>query len=76
VSSQDDARIEGPQPKRGFILRFLYRVYTTYLGVTPPRPEQERIAAATLIGSVVVGLVAIVVLVFFLWQTMMRMGGQ
>jgi hypothetical protein len=63
------------QPKRGFLLRLLYRVYTTYLGVTPPKPEQERIAAVALIGGVVLGIIAIVVAVLLLWQTMMRMGG-
>jgi hypothetical protein len=62
------------QPKRGLLLRVLYRVYTNYLGVTPPTPAQERVAAVVLIGGVVVGLIAIVVLVFFLWQTMMQMG--
>ncbi len=65
-----------PQPKRGFLLRILYRVYTNYLGVTPPTPAQERIAAAVLIGGTVVGLIAIVALVLFLWQTLMKMGGQ
>jgi hypothetical protein len=63
------------QPQRGFFLRFLYRVYTTYLGVTPPKPEQERLAAVALIGGVVLGLIAIVVAVLLLWQTMMKMGG-
>ena len=69
--SQNDA-----QPKRGLLLRILYRVYTNYLGVTPPTPEQERIAAVALIGGVVLGLIAVVVLVFFLWGTMMKMGAQ
>lgn len=64
------------QPKRGLILRLLYRVYTNYLGVTPPTPEQERIAAVVLIGGVIVGMIAIVALVLFLWQTLMKMGGQ
>jgi hypothetical protein len=62
-------------PKRGFLLRFLYRVYTNYLGVTPPKPAQERTAAAVLIGGVILGLVGIVVLVLFLWETMARLGG-
>jgi hypothetical protein len=62
------------QPKRGLLLRVLYRVYTNYLGVTPPTPAQERVAAVVLIGGVVLGLIAIVVVVFFLWQTMMKMG--
>jgi hypothetical protein len=65
-----------PQPKRGFLLRSLYRVYTNYLGVTPPTPAQERIAAAALIGGTIVGLIAIVALVLFLWQTLMKAGGQ
>ena len=65
-----------PQAKRGIILRILYRVYTNYLGVTPPTPAQERVAAIALIGGVIIGLIAIVVLVLFFWQTMMRIGGQ
>ncbi len=64
------------QPKRGLLLRLLYRVYTNYLGVTPPTPAQEKVAALVLIGGVVLGLIVIVVLVFFLWQTMMKMGGR
>lgn len=66
----------GAEPKRGLILRLLYRVYTNYLGVTPPTPKQERVAAVVLIGGVVFGLIAIVVTVFFLWQTMMKLGGR
>jgi hypothetical protein len=62
------------QPKRGLFLRILYRVYTNYLGVTPPTPAQERIAAVVLIAGVVLGLIAVVVLVFYAWQTMMKMG--
>lgn len=64
------------QPKRGLILRILYRVYTNYLGVTPPTPAQERVAAVVLIGGVIIGLIGIVALVLFLWQTMMKVGGQ
>jgi hypothetical protein len=62
------------QPKRGLLLRVLYRVYTNYLGVTPPTPTQERVTAVVLIGGVVLGLIGIVVVVFFLWQTTMKMG--
>ncbi len=65
-----------PQPKRGFLLRVLYRVYTNYLGVTPPTPAQERVAAVFLIGGTVIGLIGIVALVLFLWQTFMKAGGQ
>ena len=68
--------LEQPQPKRGIILRILYRVYTNYLGVTPPTPAQERAAAVALIGGVALGLISIVALVFFLWHTMMKMGAQ
>jgi len=56
-------------------LRLLYRVYTNYLGVTPPTPVQERTAAAVLIGGVILGLVGIVVLVLFLWGTTAKLGG-
>lgn len=61
--------------KRGLLLRILYRVYTNYLGVTPPTPAQERTAAAFLIGGVIVGLLAIVGLVLFLWSLMAQFGG-
>ena len=67
---------EQPERKRGFLLRLLYRVYTNYLGVTPPTPEQERLAAVALIGGVTLGLIAVVSVVFFLWQTMTKMGAQ
>jgi hypothetical protein len=61
--------------KRGLLLRILYRVYTNYLGVTPPTAAQERTAAAFLIGGVIAGLVAVVMLVFFLWKMMAQLGG-
>jgi hypothetical protein len=72
--SGENARPEGPS-KRGLLLRFLYRVYTNYLGVTPPTPAQERTAAAVLIGGIILGLVGIVVVVLFLWGTMAKLGG-
>jgi hypothetical protein len=62
--------------QRGLFLRILYRVYTNYLGVTPPTPAQERIAAVALIGGVIIGIVLVVVLVLFFWRTMMRLGAQ
>lgn len=71
-----DSQHGNAQPKRGLILRLLYRVYTNYLGVTPPTPAQERVAAVVLIGGVVGGLIAIVAVVFFLWETMTKMGGR
>jgi hypothetical protein len=64
------------QPKRGLFLRIMYRVYTNYLGVTPPTPAQERIAAAVLIGGVILGLISVVGLVFFLWETLTKAGAQ
>jgi hypothetical protein len=67
---------ENAQPKRGLILRLLYRVYTNYLGVTPPKPSQERMTAGVLIGGVVAGFIAIIALVFFLWDAMTKMGGR
>jgi hypothetical protein len=74
-SKADDGR-DKPRPNRGLLLRILYRVYTNYLGVTPPTPAQERVAAIVLIAGVTVGLILIVALVLFLWQTMMRLGAQ
>jgi hypothetical protein len=73
---RSDGHDRNAQPKRGLLLRLLYRVYTNYLGVTPPTPAQERVAAVVLIGGVAVGLIAIVVVVFFLWETMMKMGAR
>ena len=61
--------------KRSLFLRVLYRIYVNYLGVTPPTPAQERTAAVVLIAGVVLGLGAVVALVFFLWSAMARMGG-
>jgi len=58
--------------KRSLILRLLYRVYTNYLGVTPPTPAQERIAAVVLIGGVIAGLAAVVVFVLLMWQAIPR----
>lgn len=74
--SQKNASQLSSQPKRGLFLRIMYRVYTNYLGVTPPTPAQERIAAAVLIGGVIFGLIAVVGLVFFLWETLMKAGAQ
>ncbi len=65
----------GVPAKRGLLLRVLYRVYTNYLGVTPPTPAQERTAAAVLIGGVLLGLVTVVLVVFFLWRSMAQLGG-
>ena len=74
VRAGDNSPPEQPR-KRGLLLRFLYRVYTNYLGVTPPTPAQERAAAVVLIGGVILGLVGIVAVVFFLWMTMAKLGG-
>ena len=73
--SENASQLES-QPKRGLFLRIMYRVYTNYLGVTPPTPAQERIAAAILIGGVILGLISVVGLVFFLWETLMKAGAQ
>lgn len=77
MDSQPGNDASNPQPpaKRGLLLRILYRVYTNYLGVTPPTPAQERTAAAVLIGGVLLGLVMVVFAVFFLWKSMAQLGG-
>lgn len=62
-------------PKRGLLLRVLYRVYTNYLGVTPPTPQQERVVAVVLISAVIAFLIGGVLLLRFLWQTMANAGG-
>jgi hypothetical protein len=63
-------------PRRSLFLRILYRVYVNYLGVTPPTPAQERTAAVVLIAGVVLGLIAVVGLVFLFWGTMAKLGAQ
>ena len=70
-SQQANANSDQPR-QRGLILRLLYRVYTNYLGVTPPTPAQERIAAVALIGGVILGLTAVVVFVLLMWQMIPR----
>lgn len=76
MPAQPTAGNSALQSKRGLLLRILYRVYTNYVGVTPPTPAQERVAAVALIGGIILGLVAVVISVFFLWQTMMKLGAQ
>ena len=61
-------------PRRSLFLRILYRIYANYLGVTPPTPAQERMAAVILIAGVVLGLLCVVAVVFFLWQAMAALG--
>ncbi len=75
MADQNPSHLDS-QPKRGLFLRTMYRVYTNYLGVTPPTPAQERIVAAVLIAGVILGLIAVVAIVFFLWQTLMKAGAQ
>jgi hypothetical protein len=72
----DDHEPPKTPAKRALLLRILYRVYANYLGVTPPTPSQERTAAVILIGGVVIGLAAVVLVVFFLWRTMAQLGGR
>jgi hypothetical protein len=72
----DDDSPGAQPPKRGIFLRILYRIYANYLGVTPPTPAQERMAAVILIAGVVLGLLSVVAVVFFLWQAMASMGGR
>ncbi len=74
-----DSPAETPesQPvKRSLFLRILYRVYVNYLGVTPPTPAQERTAAVLVVGGIIVGIIAVVVLVLVLWGTMAKLGAQ
>jgi hypothetical protein len=73
-NSSDSTQANDLPAKRGLFLRVLYRIYVNYLGVTPPTPEQERTAAVVLIAGVILGLGAVVALVFFLWSAMARMG--
>ena len=82
VDSQTTDGTEGNRPpgepapvKRGVFLRSLRFVYTNYLGVTPPTPEQERTVAVVLIASVVLFLVGSVWLLFFVWETIGKASG-
>jgi len=82
VDSQTTDAAEGKQPpgepeprKRGLFLRALYFVYTNYLGVTPPRPEQERTVAVVLIASIVLFLLGSVWLLLFVWETIGKASG-
>jgi hypothetical protein len=74
LSSNSTASGDELPAKRSLFLRILYRIYVNYLGVTPPTPSQERTAAVVLIAGVILGLGAVVALVFFLWSTMAKMG--
>ncbi len=74
----DELHPDAPQtlpPKRGLLLRLLYRVYTNYLGVTPPTRQQEPIVATVLICAVIAFMIGSVLLVRFLWQSMAAAGG-
>ena len=65
-----------PEPvKRRLFLRSLRFVYTNYLGVTPPRPQQERTVAVVLIASVTLFLVGSVWLLLFVWETIGKASG-
>ncbi len=82
VDSNTSAAAQGrrspgePEPKkRGVFLRSLRFVYTNYLGVTPPTPEQERTVAVVLIASVVLFLVGSVWLLLSVWETIGKASG-
>lgn len=71
----EPSQVQPAARKRGLLLRFLYRVYTTYLGVTPPTPEQERVVAVVLIFAVITFAISSIFLLRFLWQSMASAGG-
>lgn len=52
----------------------MYRIYTNYLGVTPPKPEHERTVAVVLIAGIFAFLIAVVLLVRFAWFTLQSAG--
>jgi hypothetical protein len=51
-----------PGSQRGVFLTFMHNFYAIYLGVTPPRPENEKKVAALIVGGI---LLLIVVLAGF-----------
>lgn len=54
----------------------MYRVYTNYLGVTPPKPEHEKTVAFVLIGGIFVFLIAVVLFVRFVWFALSSAGSS
>ena len=41
-----------PGTQRGAFLTFMHNFYALYLGVTPPKPENEKKVAALIIGGI------------------------
>jgi hypothetical protein len=46
-----------PVPSRGAFLSFMHNFYAMYLGVTPPKPENEKKVAALIIGGILLLIV-------------------
>lgn len=59
------------RPERGLFLEVMYRFYAYYLGVTPPRPENEMKVAVLLLGAVALFLVFLIVIAYFLATTIL-----
>ena len=50
-----------PGTERGVFLSFMRNFYALYLGVTPPKPENEKKVAALIIGGIIVLILVLTV---------------
>jgi hypothetical protein len=44
---------------RGVFLSFMHNFYAIYLGVTPPKPENEKKVAALIVGGILLLILAL-----------------
>lgn len=51
-------QVESGAP-RGAFLSFMHNFYAIYLGVTPPKPENEKKVAAIIIGGILLLILAL-----------------
>ena len=49
-----------PDTQRGMFLTFMHNFYAIYLGVTPPKPENEKKVAALIIGGILLLILSLV----------------
>ena len=48
-----------PGTPRGVFLSFMHNFYAIYLGVTPPKPENEKKVAALIVGGILLLILAL-----------------